>query len=170
MYAACSAFQDNVNWLCLKHFSCNAGIRKQLKLFMVSSWLMRVQLDWDKFVADIPRILLFIYLNMSCCFTWMCTPNSEAHEAYFRDVTLQQSILYSVELRKQQQLVWNRTWIGRKQYYLYYIVTGDEKWIHYDNPKRKKTCGKPAMHQHHPQNQITMVRSFFSVFGGISRV
>ncbi|KAG5307760.1 MOS1T transposase, partial [Pseudoatta argentina] len=24
------------------------------------------------------------------------------------------------------------------------IVTGDEKWIHYDNPKRRKSWGKPG--------------------------
>ncbi|KAG5319660.1 MOS1T transposase, partial [Pseudoatta argentina] len=31
------------------------------------------------------------------------------------------------------------------------IVTGDEKWIHYDNPKRRKSWGKPG-----PQNQTTL--------------
>lgn len=28
--------------------------------------------------------------------------------------------------------------------FLHRIVTGDEKWIHYDNPKRKKSWGKPG--------------------------
>jgi len=41
----------------------------------------------------------------------------------------------------------------KRKGFLHRIVTGDEKWIHYDN-----------------QNQISMVRSFFSAFGGISRV
>ncbi|GBP55459.1 Mariner Mos1 transposase [Eumeta japonica] len=44
------------------------------------------------------------------------------------------------------------------------IVTGDEKWIHYDNPKRRKSWGKPGHDQYRLQNQISMVRSF-SVFG-----
>ncbi|KAG5324874.1 MOS1T transposase, partial [Pseudoatta argentina] len=26
------------------------------------------------------------------------------------------------------------------------IVTGDEKWIHYDNPKRRKSWGKPGLY------------------------
>ncbi|KAG5317193.1 MOS1T transposase, partial [Pseudoatta argentina] len=51
----------------------------------------------------------------------------------------------------------------KRKGFLHRIVTGDEKWIHYDNPS-------PAMHPHRPQNQISMARSFFSVFGGISRV
>ncbi|KAG5325253.1 MOS1T transposase, partial [Pseudoatta argentina] len=28
------------------------------------------------------------------------------------------------------------------------IVTGDEKWIHYDNPKRRKSWGKPGAQRH----------------------
>ena len=28
--------------------------------------------------------------------------------------------------------------------FLHGIVTGDEKWIHYDNPKRKKSYVKPG--------------------------
>ena len=28
--------------------------------------------------------------------------------------------------------------------FLHRIVTGDEKWIHYDNPKRKKSYVKPG--------------------------
>ncbi|KAG5327320.1 MOS1T transposase, partial [Pseudoatta argentina] len=43
------------------------------------------------------------------------------------------------------------------------IVTGDEKWIHYDNPKGRKSWGKPAMHPHRPQNQISMARSWGSL-------
>ena len=32
----------------------------------------------------------------------------------------------------------------KKKSFLYRIVTGDEKWIHYDNPKRKKSYVKPG--------------------------
>lgn len=32
----------------------------------------------------------------------------------------------------------------KKKSFLHRIVTGDEKWIHYDNPKRKKSWGKPG--------------------------
>ncbi|KAG5308538.1 FA32A protein, partial [Pseudoatta argentina] len=28
--------------------------------------------------------------------------------------------------------------------FLHRIVTGDEKWIHYDNPKRRQSWGKPG--------------------------
>lgn len=42
---------------------------------------------------------------------------------------------------------------------LHRIVTGDEKWIHYDNPKRKRHGATPAMHQHRPQSQISTTRN-----------
>lgn len=32
----------------------------------------------------------------------------------------------------------------KKKGFLHRIVTGDEKWIHYDNPKRKRSWGKPG--------------------------
>lgn len=32
----------------------------------------------------------------------------------------------------------------KKKSFLHRIVTGDEKWIHYDNPKRKKLYGPPG--------------------------
>lgn len=32
----------------------------------------------------------------------------------------------------------------KRKGFLHRIVTGDEKWIHYDNPKRKKSWGKPG--------------------------
>ena len=31
----------------------------------------------------------------------------------------------------------------KKKSFLHRIVTGDKKWIHYDNPKRKKSYVKP---------------------------
>ena len=33
---------------------------------------------------------------------------------------------------------------NKKKSFLYRIVTGDEKWIHYDSPKRKKSYVKPG--------------------------
>ena len=39
----------------------------------------------------------------------------------------------------------------KKKSFLHRIVTGDEKWIHYDNPKRKKSYVKPG--------RISMARS-----------
>ena len=39
----------------------------------------------------------------------------------------------------------NSCFNGRKgKVFLHRIVTGDEKWIHYDNPKRKQSWGKPG--------------------------
>ena len=32
----------------------------------------------------------------------------------------------------------------KKKSFLHRIITGDEKWIHYDNPKRKKPYVKPS--------------------------
>ena len=32
----------------------------------------------------------------------------------------------------------------KRKGFLHHIVTGDEKWIHYDNPKRKKSWGYPG--------------------------
>ena len=31
----------------------------------------------------------------------------------------------------------------KRKYFLHRIVTDDEKWIRYDNPKRRKSWGKP---------------------------
>ena len=41
---------------------------------------------------------------------------------------------------------------GRKEGFLHRIVTGDEKWIHYDNPKRRKSWGKPSTSSAKPNN------------------
>ena len=38
----------------------------------------------------------------------------------------------------------------KKKSFLNRIVTGDEKWIHYDNPKRKKSCVKPSQPAKYP--------------------
>ena len=32
----------------------------------------------------------------------------------------------------------------RRKGFLHHIVTGDEKWVHYDNPKRRKSWGVPG--------------------------
>ena len=32
----------------------------------------------------------------------------------------------------------------RRKGFLHRIMTGDEKWIHYDNPKRRKSWGVPG--------------------------
>ena len=37
--------------------------------------------------------------------------------------------------------------------FLHRIVTGDEKWIFYDNPKKKKYYAKPINRCHRPQHQ-----------------
>ena len=42
----------------------------------------------------------------------------------------------------------------KKKSFLNRIVTGDEKWIHYDNPKRKKSYVKPGQ----PAKSISMAR------------
>nr|XP_012218141.1 PREDICTED: uncharacterized protein LOC105669663 [Linepithema humile] len=58
--------------------------------------------------------------------------------------------------------------------FLHRIVTGDEKWIFYDNPKRKKYYAKPGQslpstsNQH--QSRTFMVRRSCSVSGGTKRV
>ena len=38
-----------------------------------------------------------------------------------------------------EQLIQRQIWKG----FLHHIVTGDEKWVHYDNFKRRKSWGMP---------------------------
>ena len=45
-----------------------------------------------------------------------------------------------------------------KKSFLHRIVTGDEKWIHYDNPKRKKSYVKPGQPAKQRQSRISMAR------------
>ncbi|KAG5312025.1 SETMR methyltransferase, partial [Pseudoatta argentina] len=40
-------------------------------------------------------------------------------------------------------------WVPERKGFLHRIVTGDEKWIHYDNRKRRKSWGKPLYAQRH---------------------
>jgi len=51
------------------------------------------------------------------------------------------------------------------------IVTEDEKWIFFENPKRKKSwVGHQAHHPHRPQDRIALAGRRCSVFGGIRKV
>jgi len=50
------------------------------------------------------------------------------------------------------------------------IVTGDEKWIYFQNPKRKTSWLIPPNHQHLPQDQIASNGRRCCAFGGIRRV
>ena len=51
------------------------------------------------------------------------------------------------------------------------IVTGDEKWIHYDNPKRLKAYGCRHVNQvHRHQNAIFMVLRLCCESGGTNLV
>lgn len=41
--------------------------------------------------------------------------------------------------------VWTATWTIKSERVLRWIFTGNQKWIYYDNPKRKKSFGKPCI-------------------------
>ncbi|KAG5315673.1 MOS1T transposase, partial [Pseudoatta argentina] len=56
------------------------------------------------------------------------------NKVYLRGILLHYFIK-SRELLLQRQ---------KRKDFLHRIVTGDEKWIHYDNPKRRKSWGKPG--------------------------
>ena len=60
--------------------------------------------------------------------------------------------------------------IQKRKLFLHRIVTGDEKWIYFQNPKRKKSWVDPANHQHLPQDQIASDGRRCCVFGGIRSV
>ena len=56
----------------------------------------------------------------------------------------------------------------RRKGFLHRIVTGDEKWVHYDNSKRRKSWEFPAMlPRRRPNRKFTAPRSC-SAFGGTS--
>ena len=42
----------------------------------------------------------------------------------------------------------------KRKGFLHRIITSDEKWIHYDNPKKRKSWGLPAMLQHRQPSRI----------------
>jgi len=56
----------------------------------------------------------------------------------------------------------------KKKFFAIRIVTDDEKWIRYGNPKRKKSWCRPGK----PSTSTTKPKapSLWSVFGGISWV
>ena len=56
----------------------------------------------------------------------------------------------------------------KRKGFLHRIVTGDKKWIHYDNPKKKK-WGPPG-HASIEPSRIFMEKNLCCVFGGISLV
>ena len=59
----------------------------------------------------------------------------------------------------------------KRKGFLHRIVTGDEKWIHYDNPQSAKNrMVILATHSHRLQSQIFMSRSGCFVYGGTSVV
>ena len=62
----------------------------------------------------------------------------------------------------------------REKVFLHRIVIRDEKWIFYDNPKKKKYYSKPGQSCHRPQHQhhgrTFMVRRSCSVSDGTKRI
>ena len=60
-------------------------------------------------------------------------------------------------------------WHKRKDF-MYRIVTGDGKWIHYDNQKRKKSWGSPGHASTFAAKQNIHGKNSYCVFGRISLV
>ena len=59
----------------------------------------------------------------------------------------------------------------KRKSFLHRIVTGDEKWIYFENPKRKRSWVTiQANHRHRLQGQIAMDGRQCSVFGRIRKV
>jgi len=60
----------------------------------------------------------------------------------------------------------------KRKGFLHRIVTGDKKWIHYDNPKKRKSWGPGhlAMLQHRQPSRIFMEKNSCCVCGRISLV
>jgi len=56
----------------------------------------------------------------------------------------------------------------RRKSFLHCTITGNEKWIFFENPKRKKSWVDPGAHR--PQDRIALARRRCSVFGRIRRV
>ena len=44
----------------------------------------------------------------------------------------------------------------KKKSFLHRIVTGDEEWIHYDDPKRKKSYAKPGQQPDQRKSRISI--------------
>ena len=58
----------------------------------------------------------------------------------------------------------------KRKGFLHRIVTDDEKWVHYDNPKRKNHGEFPDMPPRRRPERIFTVRRLCSAFGGTSSV
>ena len=54
--------------------------------------------------------------------------------------------------------------------FLHRIITGDEKWIYYDNPKRLKAWVMSMNQVHQRQNEISMLRRLYCASDGIKEV
>ncbi|GFT02891.1 mariner Mos1 transposase [Trichonephila clavipes] len=57
----------------------------------------------------------------------------------------------------------------RREGFLHRIVTCDEKWVRYDNPKLRKSCGLGGMLPRRRPNRIFTVPRSCSVLGGPAR-
>jgi len=51
---------------------------------------------------------------------------------------------YELKLRDVERRFFTCEQLNREKVFLHRIVTGDEKWIFYDNPKKKKYYAKPG--------------------------
>ncbi|EGI61179.1 Mariner Mos1 transposase, partial [Acromyrmex echinatior] len=51
----------------------------------------------------------------------------------------------------------------RRKGFLHRIVTGDEKWVHYDNPKRRKSWEIPCFHVDKPNIHSSKVFALYLV-------
>ena len=59
-----------------------------------------------------------------------------------------------IERRKTTcEILFNRF---KRKSFLHRIVTGDKKWIYFDNPERKKSWVDPVNHEHHNRYAIFM--------------
>jgi len=56
----------------------------------------------------------------------------------------------------------------KRKSFLHRIMTGDEKWIYFENPKRKRSWVTPGKYR--LQGQIAMDGRQCCVFGGIRKV
>ena len=58
----------------------------------------------------------------------------------------------------------------KRKGFLHRIVTGDEKWIHYDNPKKRKSWGPPGHASTSTAKPNIHGKKLTCVFDGISLV
>jgi len=76
-----------------------------------------------------------------------------------------------IEVKRPRRFLWTIAPTAKTERFFLHIVTNDEKWMHYDNPKRKKSWDKPGharpSHQHPRQSRISIVPSICFIFGSI---